>query len=115
MLEYLLLCTLISNGYCFTCKDQKNDPVEWFAVYKMPMENADNSVPGIQKGVAWYYVDSNNKGALTPSQKTLDDKDQAIAYTLNQYYAKQFDPTIFHVMYNDEVSSSLKFVFHFLE
>ncbi|KHJ91315.1 deoxyribonuclease-2 [Oesophagostomum dentatum] len=72
----------------------------------MPVESSDNSVPGIQKGVAWYYVDSNNKGALAPSSKTLDDKEQAIAYTLNQYYTKKTDPTIFHVMYNDEPYNS---------
>ncbi|KIH64065.1 deoxyribonuclease-2 [Ancylostoma duodenale] len=72
----------------------------------MPMEAADSSVPGIQKGVAWYYVDATTKSALTPSQKTLDDKDQAIAYTLNQYYSKKTDPTIFHAMYNDEPYNS---------
>ncbi|KAK6012764.1 deoxyribonuclease II [Ostertagia ostertagi] len=71
----------------------------------MPKESGDNSVPGIQTGVAWYYLDSNKKGALLPSSKTLDDTDQAIAYTLNQYYSKKSDPTIFHVMYNDEVSN----------
>ncbi|KAK6033369.1 deoxyribonuclease-2, partial [Ostertagia ostertagi] len=46
------------------------------------------------------------KGALLPSSKTLDDTDQAIAYTLNQYYSKKSDPTIFHVMYNDEPYNS---------
>uniref|UniRef100_A0A0N4VTJ9 Deoxyribonuclease II n=1 Tax=Haemonchus placei TaxID=6290 RepID=A0A0N4VTJ9_HAEPC len=35
-------------------------------------------------------LDSNKKGALLPSEKTLDDKDQAIAYTLNQFYEKPF-------------------------
>ncbi|KAK6039508.1 hypothetical protein COOONC_22987 [Cooperia oncophora] len=70
----------------------------------MPIESGDNSVPGIASGVAWYYLDSNKKGALIPSPNTLDSKDQAIAYTLNQFYSKKSDPTIFHVMYNDEVS-----------
>ncbi|CAD6191173.1 unnamed protein product [Caenorhabditis auriculariae] len=86
----------------FSCKDQNGKDVDWFAVYKMPIESADNSVPGIKDGVAWYYVDINNQGSLQPSLKTLNDKDQAIAYTLQQYYDKQSDPTIFHTMYNDE-------------
>lgn len=98
----LILVLLAADVVSFSCKDQNNNDVDWFAVYKMPIESADNSVPGIQQGVAWYYVDSNKKGTLMPSPKTLDDKEQALAYTLNQFYSKKADPTIFHLMYNDE-------------
>lgn len=62
----------------------------------------DNSIPGVADGVGWYYLDVNKKSSLQPSAKTLDDKDQAIAYTLQQYYDKKSDKTIFHAMYNDE-------------
>ncbi|KAK5965992.1 hypothetical protein GCK32_012025 [Trichostrongylus colubriformis] len=72
----------------------------------MPKEAKDNSVPGIATGVAFYYLDANKKGALLPSSKTLDDKDQAIAYTLNQFYSKQKDPDVMHIMYNDEPYNS---------
>ncbi|VDL63974.1 unnamed protein product [Nippostrongylus brasiliensis] len=99
----ILLFLLFSpTVFSFSCKDQNNNDVDWFAVYKMPVESADNSIPGIQSGTGWYYVDSNKKGALLPSTKTLDATDQAIAYTLNQYYSKKSDNTIFHLMYNDE-------------
>ncbi|CAI5455529.1 unnamed protein product [Caenorhabditis angaria] len=85
----------------FSCKDQSGNDVDWFAVYKMPIEK-DNSVPGVAGGIGWYYVDVNKKGTLQPSAKTLDDTDQALAYTLQQYYDKQSDKSIFHVMFNDE-------------
>lgn len=42
----------------------------------MPIEKDDGSVTGLAGGVAWYYVDVNKKGTLTPSAKTLDDNDQ---------------------------------------
>ncbi|CAA86412.1 Deoxyribonuclease-2 [Caenorhabditis elegans] len=101
VLIFLLLG--VSQTYAaFSCKDQSGNDVDWFAVYKMPIEKDDGSVTGLAGGVAWYYVDVNKKGTLTPSAKTLDDNDQAIAYTLQQYYDKQNDKTIFHVMYNDE-------------
>lgn len=56
----------------------------------MPKEAADSSVPGIQKGVAWYYVDANTKSALIASEKTLDDMNQVIFWynckiTSNKY------------------------------
>uniref|UniRef100_A0A1I7WXM2 Piwi domain-containing protein n=1 Tax=Heterorhabditis bacteriophora TaxID=37862 RepID=A0A1I7WXM2_HETBA len=69
----------------------------------MPLEARDSSVPGVSKGLGWYYVDVNRRSVFQPSQKTLDDKNQAIAYTLQQYYDKQNDPNVFHVMFNDEV------------
>ena len=50
-------------------------------MYKMPIEKDDGSVTGLAGGIAWYYVDVNKKGSLTPSAKTLDDKDQV--YPLN--------------------------------
>ncbi|PIO65010.1 hypothetical protein TELCIR_13337 [Teladorsagia circumcincta] len=78
----LLLLLLATGAHSFSCKDQNNQDVDWFAVYKMPKESGDNSIPGIQTGIAWYYLDSNKKGALLPSTKTLDDSDQVFQYTL---------------------------------
>ncbi|CAI2357597.1 unnamed protein product [Caenorhabditis sp. 36 PRJEB53466] len=101
----LLFCLFVGvqvTFAAFSCKDQSGADVDWFAVYKMPIEKDDGSVTGLASGIAWYYVDVNKKGALTPSAKTLDDTDQALAYTLQQYYDKQDDKTIFHVMFNDE-------------
>uniref|UniRef100_A0A8R1DG67 Uncharacterized protein n=2 Tax=Caenorhabditis japonica TaxID=281687 RepID=A0A8R1DG67_CAEJA len=98
----LLLAGATLSSAAFSCKDQSGADVDWFAVYKMPIEPDDGSVTGLAGGIAWYYVDVNKKGALTPSAKTLDDNDQALAYTLQQYYDKQDDKSIFHVMFNDE-------------
>ncbi|KAF1746857.1 hypothetical protein GCK72_023315 [Caenorhabditis remanei] len=98
----LLLAGISLTYAAFSCKDQSGADVDWFAVYKMPIEKDDGSVTGLAGGIAWYYVDVNKKGSLTPSAKTLDDKDQALAYTLQQYYDRQADKSIFHVMFNDE-------------
>ncbi|CAB3401184.1 unnamed protein product [Caenorhabditis bovis] len=98
----LLLLSVAHASAAFSCKDQSGNDVDWFAVYKMPIEKDDGSVPGLASGTGWYYLDVNKKGSLAPSPKTLDDKDQAIAHTLQQYYDKQSDKSIFHVMFNDE-------------
>ena len=123
-----LLFGFVVHTSGFSCKDQDGKDVDWlvflydtpqrvfrFAVYKMPIES-DNSVPGVNSGIGWYYVDVNKKGALHPSAQNLNSKSQvrtplggdengllqAIAYTLQQYYDNQKDQTLFHVMYNDE-------------
>jgi deoxyribonuclease-2 len=46
-------------------------------------------------------MDANNK-SLTPSTVPLSEQNQAVAYTLQQYYSVMNDPTVFHIMYNDE-------------
>ncbi|KAJ1371156.1 hypothetical protein KIN20_033044 [Parelaphostrongylus tenuis] len=101
MIAPFLLLFLITGAFLLSCKDQNNRNVDWFIVYKMPMEE-DNSVPGIRKGVGWYYLDANHNGSLNASSHTLDDENQAVAYTLKQLYNQKKDSRTFHVMYNDE-------------
>ncbi|KJH42778.1 deoxyribonuclease-2 domain protein [Dictyocaulus viviparus] len=96
-----LLSLITIEVLAFSCKNQNNEDVDWFAVYKMPVET-DRSVPGIRDGLAFYYVDANMNGILVPSPNSLGNTEQAIAYTLMQFYSRKDDPAIFHVMYNDE-------------
>lgn len=106
------LLALIFFGYIsvvcsISCKDQNNKDVDWFITYKMPKQ-ADSSPPGIANGVGFYYMDSNLAGDLKPSTNDLSSSDQAIAYTLQQYYSQQSNSDLFHVMYNDEMAASLE-------
>ncbi|CAJ0584402.1 unnamed protein product, partial [Mesorhabditis spiculigera] len=101
LLRLAALALLLPTIYAFSCKDQSNKDVDWFMVYKMPKE-VDNSVIDIQQGLAFYYMDVNDQTALKPSPEALNSTSQAIAYTLNQFYAVKDDKSIFHVMFNDE-------------
>uniref|UniRef100_A0AC35U7T2 Deoxyribonuclease II n=1 Tax=Rhabditophanes sp. KR3021 TaxID=114890 RepID=A0AC35U7T2_9BILA len=98
----LLLALSIAGANAFSCQDQNGKDVDWFASYKMPKIDGDNSVPGISDGHAFYYLDSNNP-ALTPSPNSLSSNNQAIALTLKQYYDRKDDSLVAHVMYNDEI------------
>ncbi|PAV84301.1 hypothetical protein WR25_16876 [Diploscapter pachys] len=80
----------------FSCKNQAGNNVDWFAVYKMPIVPGDTSINGVQDGVGFYYLDAKSPGAFVPSTKMLNDTKQAIAYTLQQFYTKQNDSTVFH-------------------
>jgi len=97
----IIFWALFANGVLgFSCKDQNNNNVDWFIAYKMP-KLTDNSIPGAAAGYGFYYLDAHNK-VFTPSTNPLSSPDQAIAYTLQQYYAVKTDPNVFHAMYNDE-------------
>ncbi|CAJ0578526.1 unnamed protein product, partial [Mesorhabditis spiculigera] len=85
----------------FNCRNERNEPVDWFAVYKMPIYQ-DTSANGIKDGLAFYYLDSNDPTTLRPSPNNLNSSQQPIAYTLQQLYDKNGDLSVFSVMYNDE-------------
>ena len=76
MWQFLVFCLIIAFPAVasVSCKDQKNNDVDWFMGYKMP-EGKDNSLPGIGDGVAYYYMDVNT-GSLAPSIHDLNSKQQ---------------------------------------
>ncbi|CAJ0915898.1 unnamed protein product, partial [Mesorhabditis belari] len=100
-LSPVIVLLVLPSIFAFSCKDQNNKDVDWFAVYKMPIEK-DNTVIDIAQGLAFYYLDVNDPSQLRPSAQPLNSTNQAIANTLNQFYAVKDDKTIFHVMFNDE-------------
>jgi deoxyribonuclease-2 len=82
------------------CKDQNNKDVDWFVGYKMPRTN-DSSLQGVGKGVAFYYMDLN-MDSFAPSPNDMTSNQQAIAYTLQQYYDNKGSADSSFVLYNDE-------------
>ena len=58
--------------------------LERFIVYKLP-HNTSSSNPLIRDGVAHMYLDVNSQSFVF-SQVSLNDTNQAVAYTLQQIY-----------------------------
>ncbi|KAE9553864.1 hypothetical protein FO519_002905 [Halicephalobus sp. NKZ332] len=98
---------LNSNKVWKAYSSLNNKDVDWFYGYKVPKIN-DNSLPGVGDGVAFYYLDANSD-SFTPSPNDMNSKDQAIAYTLQQYYDNQNGNDYAYVMYNDEKALSDEF------
>ena len=46
-------------------------------------------------------MDTHNK-QFTVAPVSIEDPNQAVAYTMAQYYSVMSDPNTFHIMYNDE-------------
>uniref|UniRef100_A0A1I7YY04 Deoxyribonuclease II n=1 Tax=Steinernema glaseri TaxID=37863 RepID=A0A1I7YY04_9BILA len=101
MHRLLLFLAGLAAASAFSCKDQNNNDVDWWFAYKMPRVRGDNGVAGLLDGHAFYYLDAN-KPTFEASQNDLTSSDQAIAHTLAQFYDSKDDPSVFHVLYNDE-------------
>ncbi|XP_022085060.1 plancitoxin-1 isoform X1 [Acanthaster planci] len=96
----VLTAVMVGTSEAVSCMDNKNKPVDWFIVYKLPQDSA-SSKPVIREGYGQMYMDVNNQ-ALKFSSTSLKDDDHAIAYTVDDIYKNHGKGNLAHVMYNDQ-------------
>ncbi|XP_074655924.1 plancitoxin-1-like isoform X2 [Tubulanus polymorphus] len=85
------------------CRNRNNDPVDWFIVYKMPINSVPQSSAN-SDGYDFYYMDSvSNQFRL--SETPINRLQQPVGYTLQQIYLNSND--IHWAMYNDQKKSKL--------
>ncbi|KAL0206984.1 hypothetical protein P9112_012695 [Eukaryota sp. TZLM1-RC] len=81
-----------------TCRNERNQPVDWFFVYKLPI------IPGyrhLDDGFGYAYYDSSMKDTLlTVTDRSLKDS-MSLSHTLAPIYTKQKENLAFG-MYNDD-------------
>ncbi|OZC10179.1 hypothetical protein X798_02769 [Onchocerca flexuosa] len=102
-LKLSLLFSLILHvciALSFQCRDQENRDVDWFIFYKIGRIKK-STVKSIRDGSAFLYMDVNDQ-KWSLSAVDIDNPNQAIGYTLQQYYDVTNNPEVFSIMYNDE-------------
>lgn len=131
-----LLAGVATSLAAFSCKDQSGNDVDWWEFFHSLrletvcfqvccLQNANWKRRWIRHRTSWWnrlvlcgceqegssHPICQNPGwqrsgtvilHAIPESISL----QALAYTLQQYYDKQADKSIFHVMFNDEVSET---------
>ncbi|XP_067942334.1 plancitoxin-1-like [Watersipora subatra] len=99
----LVFLLLYLHGYdCkITCRDDNNQPVEWFVVYKLPCHYHSGSDSKCTPFPPHLYVDSSDT-RMELSKLTLNDSKQSLDYTLQQAYSKHNATDVGYIMYNDE-------------
>ncbi|XP_070559978.1 plancitoxin-1-like [Ptychodera flava] len=80
----IAFCTLVSvNG--FSCKNNDNQDVDWFIVYKLP-KITHHEQKTVRDGRAFLYMDEREKVWDFKPEKSIDKNDHAVFFTLNQLY-----------------------------
>ncbi|XP_030763559.1 plancitoxin-1 [Sitophilus oryzae] len=95
----LIYCVLnISDG--LQCRDQENNDVDWFVVYKLPKQSAhSNSL--VRAGVAYTYITSNNAEKWILSDVGIDQVNSIIANTLSPFSSSNSKDYLY-ILYNDQ-------------
>ncbi|CAJ0579549.1 unnamed protein product, partial [Mesorhabditis spiculigera] len=83
------------------CKDMNNNNVEWYVFYKLPKIAKSNN-PLIANGTGMLYMDKNTRTWTYNATISIMDANQAVAYTLQQYYDQRDNPLMLSIFYNDE-------------
>lgn len=84
------------------CRDEKNRPVDWYVLYKLP-KVPQSSNPVIRNGLAYLYMTNNtfNEGWQLSTQK-INAKSSIPGITLAPLYNDAIASKAFFIMYNDD-------------
>uniref|UniRef100_A0A6B0VDB3 Putative endonuclease n=1 Tax=Ixodes ricinus TaxID=34613 RepID=A0A6B0VDB3_IXORI len=102
-----LLANRVRAGDDVYCRDERNQKVEWFVMYKFPANgvNYTQVKRGFNtNGLQFAYFDANTKNLTywNMSSETLYSQENPLAYTLAKLFARRKSPDIAYVTYNDQ-------------
>ncbi|XP_060531435.1 deoxyribonuclease-2-alpha isoform X2 [Cylas formicarius] len=98
LLRGLVFLIFLVFSFQLECKDEKNEPVDWFVIYKFPKEN--HAIKPINQGLGYMYLTSKVYTTWMLSVKTINDTNSMVAYTLSPLYDVKDKLT--YILYNDE-------------
>lgn len=105
-ISYLLICIsvlLFSNSasQSIQCKDHDNNPVDWFVMYKLPMQSKKTGNKLVDGGMAYLYITSKNTTKWTLSNININNTESLLGTALSPLYNSSI-PSKYYVLYNDE-------------
>ncbi|ELU06801.1 hypothetical protein CAPTEDRAFT_194443 [Capitella teleta] len=102
LLTVLLVVTVLLPSFVDSAiqyKDQNNQYVDWFIVYKLP-KISKSQYPLVREGLGHLYMDVHCQ-SWTMSTVSLEQRNHAIAYTLQQIYDNYESKKVAYALYND--------------
>ncbi|CAK9297315.1 unnamed protein product [Gordionus sp. m RMFG-2023] len=82
------------------CKNEYNNDVDWFIIYKIPkIEGHEDNV--LREGLGYAYLDSEDVNWKYP-KKSIENSDNALAYTMKQLYDNNDPKDFMFLTYNDQ-------------
>ncbi|CAG2172200.1 unnamed protein product [Oppiella nova] len=89
----------ISSCPLFT-EDERNSPVDWYVVYKLPI--VANQTDPLRTGLNYAYMTSNSQTGWILSSLNISDQESLFGQTLNQLNKTKLDPNVTYIYYNDQ-------------
>uniref|UniRef100_A0A1B6FE63 Uncharacterized protein n=2 Tax=Cuerna arida TaxID=1464854 RepID=A0A1B6FE63_9HEMI len=109
LLIMYLLIFLLKQGRTLSkllqsCKDENNNSVSWFVIYKIPkIKGHSNDL--IKSGLAYAYILSESNLGWTLSEKSINDSSSMPGLTLAPLYENSSEGNfqdVLHILYNDQ-------------
>ncbi|XP_023029626.2 deoxyribonuclease II [Leptinotarsa decemlineata] len=98
LISVLAFFCYVHNSNALQCRDEENNPVDWYVLYKIPKLKQQNLL--IEQGSAYIYLASNHYGSWQISNKSINNTNSIIGNTLQNLYSSKND--VLYILYNDE-------------
>ncbi|XP_054262964.1 cell-death-related nuclease 7-like [Macrosteles quadrilineatus] len=86
----------------FGCRDERNDVVDWFLVYKYPIRTIHTN-EFVREGKGHAYITSNRiSNVWTHSGRSIEDENNILGNTLSPLYKEEQRKNLLYFMYNDQ-------------
>ncbi|CAG9762507.1 unnamed protein product [Ceutorhynchus assimilis] len=99
VINYIVLCFIITLSFGLQCRDENNNPVDWYVIYKLPKQAAHKN-DFIKQGLAFMYMTSNDYSKWTLSKVNINDTSSMVAHTLSGLYNNKEENL--YIVYNDQ-------------
>ncbi|CAG2165644.1 unnamed protein product [Oppiella nova] len=81
------------------CRDESNNPVDWYVVYKLP--KVAQAVHPLVTGLGYAYLSSKSQSGWTLSDLDISSEKSIFGNTLHSLYTAKMDPGISFINYTD--------------
>uniref|UniRef100_A0A1B6DYW6 Uncharacterized protein n=3 Tax=Clastoptera arizonana TaxID=38151 RepID=A0A1B6DYW6_9HEMI len=90
------------DNYDIQCRDENNDPVDWYVIYKLP-KLRQSSHKEVKKGGAYAYITSNEeRDSWELSSLSIASPKSIPGNTLSQLYKLKDTDEVIYALYNDQ-------------
>ncbi|GFY40728.1 plancitoxin-1 [Trichonephila inaurata madagascariensis] len=104
---YLLSNIELSNG--ISCKNEKNEDVDWYIIYKIPIIESEKKGSYLRSGIAYAYLTSDDPDGWKLSSINIQSQNSMLGRTLTGFREKvDEDEDVAYLFYNDQAPDTDK-------
>ncbi|GFU24909.1 plancitoxin-1 [Nephila pilipes] len=106
---FVYLLSKVELSFEISCRNEKNEDVDWFIVYKLPAIDGEKRGSYLERGVAYAYITSDTSKEWILSSLSIESKKSMLGRTLKGFRDELDKGTdVAYLFYNDKAPETEK-------